>query len=315
MNFTEFQKDHFIRYRNFTRYRSNKLTIGIATICDTRNSVKIIYCADRLVSAGVKYEGLPKIQIISDSIRVISSTNDADSSDAILNKARSKLNSVTTPVRVSDFVNILKDECLIHKKEKIKQDVLESFQIVFDHFEKQPENMLKDARDEVKNYKYHLECEFLVFGLDIQDKSAHIFVVNQNGSYTEYDSSGFATIGEASGLAFAEITKYSFNRFWDYEYVVPLVYRTKKICEDRYESVGEVTDFEIMFFSQNAIDKQVTIQYMRLIDNSNLTDILEKAIQEIDRHEREIMGRASKESKDILEPKPKAEKIDEKIKN
>jgi hypothetical protein len=281
------------------------MTICIAAVCDLPDSPKIVYCADRLVTAGVKYEGLPKVKLVTDSIGVMHSTNDADASGTILQRAITRFLSTDENQTVLNFVNILKDECWKYKLEKLEHHILKKYHVIFERFTVKPEKLLQDARDEIKYYQYGLQCNFLVFGLDFPN-NASIVVVDQNGEDAENTSSGFATIGEATGLAFSELTKHNFNDQWPLHYTIPLVFRTKRICE-RFASVGKETNFGVIYFGEDKDAKERKIITHSFTENYALIKKIDSSINQIEKYEKDILSKISNEITSIIYPKPDQE--------
>ena len=237
------------RYLNLRRLKP--VTVCIAAICNVgikEVTPAIIFCADRLISAGIQFEsGESKIKQFTNYCYSMQSSNDSLISDLILERAKAKVGKAEKPLKIEEIVKIVKDECVAYKTEWIETAILSNYNIAFEKFKVTPESIVQKAVDEVKFTEIPYVFDIIILGLE-ESKEAHIFVIKQDGTYKSYDSVGFATIGSGSDLAFLELTKYMISRSIPSVVAIPRVYIAKKVSE-RAQGVGRVTDLVVLFFT------------------------------------------------------------------
>jgi hypothetical protein len=125
----------------------------------------IVFCADKLVSAGIQFESIePKIKKITDYCYVMQSSNNALVSDLILERIRQKVGTPETPLKIEDIVRILSKECFDYKKEWFENNVLWKYNLVFDKFRVTPEPIVADAVKKLGNVNIHLSLTLLFLG-------------------------------------------------------------------------------------------------------------------------------------------------------
>lgn len=241
---------HLNKERN--RYligRLKPVTVCIAAICDVVEKFypKIVLCADRLVTAGIQFEGgESKVKKITNCCYAMHSSNDSLASDLILEKVKARVEGSKKTRKVAEIIELLKEECLNHKKEYIERDILFKYNLVSGKLGTDQEPIVKEAVEEVEAYEYPLECEFIIAGFD-SPREPHIFRVDQDGNYSLDDSLGFTTIGSGGGLVFLELTKHGYSRTFGMTVTLPRVYIAKKISE-RAEGVGRYTDIGVLYY-------------------------------------------------------------------
>lgn len=231
--------------------RLKPVTVCISAICDAipNGSPKIVLCADRLVSSGIQFEGgESKIKRITPSCYAMVSSNDSSASDLILERTKEKVLASGHIDKIKDIVLVLQQECRNYHKECLERDVLSKYNEMIEILKLEPKSFIEKATKEVQDYDYPLECEFIIAGLE-PSKEAHIYWVSQNGEYRLEDSLGFTTIGSGGGLAFLQMTKYSYARNKGFQLAIPLVYFAKKIAE-RAEGVGRSTDLAVLHYRE-----------------------------------------------------------------
>lgn len=206
----------------------------------------IVFCADKLVSAGVQFESYEaKIKRITDYCYAMTS-GDAFESDLILERVRQKVGTPEKPLKIEEIVRILSKECFDYKREWFENNVLWKYNVVFDKFRVTPEPIVADAVKEIGGCDYPFEFSFILLGLETS-REAHLFYVDQDGAYQLQDSLGFVTIGVGRTLAFPQMTKYAYSRYFALFTAIPMVYISKRVSE-RMQGVGQLTDLVVLHF-------------------------------------------------------------------
>jgi 20S proteasome alpha/beta subunit len=235
----------------------------------------IVFCADKLVSAGIQFESVePKIKKITDYCYAMQSSNNALVSDLILERVRQKVGTPETPMKIEDIVRILSKECFDYKKEWFENNVLWKYNLAFDKFRATPEPIVADAVKEVRECEYPFEFYFIVLGLE-SSREAHLFYVDQDGAYLLQDSLGFVTIGIGAQLAFPQMTKYAYARYFPLTTAIPMVYISKKISE-RMQGVGHLTDLAVLHFKDATFSPTIWVpsadpDFMKQLDDAFAT--------------------------------------------
>ncbi len=274
------------------RYLNNgelkPVTVGIAAICNVRRTPEgkitppaIVFCADRLVSAGVQFEGREsKIKQITDYCFVIQSADDSLGADLILERLRQRVSTSQTPLKIEEIMEKLRTECVNYKKEWFENNILQKYNQVFEKFHNTPESSLNNAIREVGSTRYSKTFHFIVLGLE-PSKEAHLFFVDQNGNYRLQDSLGFATIGSGGQLAFLELTKLHYSRFFQLTLALPLVFRAKRISE-RSEGVGRDTDLLVLVFGR---EETFSPKFIPVSNDQGLMKQMDGIFEAISQHE------------------------------
>lgn len=248
--------DNHLYKKQLNRYlklrRLKPVTICIAVICDFGSSAgvppAIVFCADRLVSAGIQFEGgTPKIKMITNYCFAMQSSNDSLTSDLILEKVKAKANTLEKTAKIVEIVEMIRQECFELKKQWVEDNVLLKYNLTFKKLDTKPDAIVKDAINEVRDCHYPCEFSYIVLGLE-ESKEAHLYVIDQDGQYWLQDSLGFAAIGSGGELAFLEMTKHGYARNFPAVVAIPRVYLAKKVSE-RAQGVGRYTDMGILFLS------------------------------------------------------------------
>lgn len=283
------------------------MTTCIAVICDySRQDLPpaVVFCADRLVSAGIQFEsGTPKIKPLTNYCYAMQSSNDSLTSDMILETVKQKIAS-EQQLTILQIVEKIRDECYALKKQYIEDNILFKYNLTFENLESRPESIVKDAVNEVRDCQYPYSFSFIVFGLE-PPREVHLYVIDQDGQYWLQDSLGFATIGSGGNLAFLELTKYEYNRNFFAVMAIPRVYFAKKVSE-RAEGVGRHTDLAILFFNEPQSGKfEPRIQDFS--QNDKLIPKLDEVYASLVAHEKDELMKLSQSVLEILAPKAKSE--------
>ncbi len=242
-----YPKDPFIRYLRNTKLID--MTVCIAGICNVNVSPTILLCADRLVSAGVQFEGgSSKILQITKNCAIMHSSDDSVTSELVLQRLLKRTDSQKkyTP---QEIANMLCEECITLKQEKQVKDVLSKYNVAINGLKADPNNLISDAVNDLKFYQYPA-FEFIVAGLDEEVIMAHIFKVDQDGNQSSWDSIGFATTGSGGSLAFLELTKWFYSITHELSLAIPRLYFAKKVSE-RATGVGRYTDYVFLSFQED----------------------------------------------------------------
>lgn len=293
------------RNRYLKRKRLKPVTVCIAAICNVGiqgANPAIVFCADRLVSAGIQFEGgESKIKALTNYCYAMQSSTDSLISDLILEKVKQKVSKSEKPIKIEEIVRTIRAECIAHKTEWIESAILFNYNIAFEKFKVAPESIVQKAVDEVRMCEYPYTFDIIVLGLE-ESGEAHVFVVNQDGTYRSYASLGFATIGSGGDLAFLELTKYFYARSVPAVVAIPRVYIAKKVSE-RAQGVGRYTDFAVLFLTSDP--KTSFSPGVHVL--SNVPDFLKKlddAYNALLSSEAAALGKLAETVQSMLTPKP-----------
>jgi hypothetical protein len=280
------------------------VTTCIAAICDSLSTAgippAIIFCADRLVSAGIQFEsGTAKIKILTNYCFTMQSSNDSLTSDMILEKVKAQVSKLENPISILEIVNKIRDECFTLKKQWIENNILYKYNLTLEKLGSKPEGIIKDAVNEVRDCQYPYTFSFIVLGLE-PTKEAHLYTIDQDGEYWLQDSLGFATIGSGGNLAFLELTKHEYTSRFPAVMAIPRIYLAKKVSE-RAEGVGRHTDLVILFFSDPKSDKfDPRIQELSA---TTLIPTFDEAYKSLVAHEKEEIDKLNQVVYEMLAPK------------
>ena len=232
------------------------MTICMASICEELNNPTILLCADRLVSAGIQFEGgSSKIRVVTPNCYIMQSSNDSLISDSIYQRLIESLPHKESPIK--KIVSVLAEECVKYKREKQEKDVLSNYNIANETLKSSPDLTIKDAISDLENYQYPT-FEFIVCGIDSIDKVPYLFKIDQDGDTSNWNFLGFAVTGSGSALAFAELTKRSYHVQLPFSAAMPRVYFAKRTSE-RAQGVGRFTDFGFLNLQIDPKDKDKTL--------------------------------------------------------
>lgn len=285
------------------------VTICIAAICDIdKPAPAIVFCADRLISAGpIQFEGsTSKIKIMTAYCMAMQSSNDSLTSDAILEKAREKASKFDKPRKIVEIVELIRAECLALKKQWIEDNILFKYNVTFDKLEVKPEATVAQAIKEVTDCKnqYPFQFSFIVLGIE-ETKEAHLYTIDQDGQYWLQDSLGFATIGSGDYLAFPELTKHGYSRHFPAVVAIPRVYIAKKVAE-RVQGVGRHADLCILFLN-DPTNSKFDPRVQELSANKAFIEELNKTHDLIMSNEKTELLKLSKTILEMLAGKPQTQ--------
>jgi len=263
---------------NFNRRLQQKisekrLTICIAAICDEIEGLypKIVFAADRLISAGIQFEhGKSKIERITDSTWVMMASNDSLKSDMIIKDTITEI--ADSNISVKEIVSVLSKQCEKMEKSEREKGVLSKFGLSYDTLIEKSRHMSQDfiriVTAELEDYVSVFEANFIIFGLDPQP---HIYIVEKDGNFKLHDFVGFAVIGSGYPLAFADMTKYVYHPSLSLAAALVRVYNAKKAAE-RIGGVGrEFTDLYVLHTIEEKGKKEQVIwkvpeELMKILD-------------------------------------------------
>jgi len=278
------------------------MTICIAAICNLPTSPTVVFCADRLVSAGIQFTGgSSKISKITSNCVVMESSDDSLISELIMERIRRKIEP-QKQYSIREIADMFRIECNQFKQEKVEADVLEKYNLVTKKLSADPNQILKEAMNEIRTYQYPF-FEFIIGGLDKEGDQAHIYKIDQDGALTTWNFLGFATTGSGSQLAFAELTKWFYASQHPLSYAIPRVYFAKKVSE-RAQGVGTHTDFGfITYYTLKETGKpQPTVFYIST--STQMMPILDTAFQKILKNESAEIGNVQTQLDAIFQQKP-----------
>ena len=298
--------DEFIRHLS----KLKPVTICIAAICDVgyvdqKVYPKIILCADRFVSSLVQQEGaVVKIKKFTPYCLVMSSSNDSETSDMILERAMAKLRSLPEEEKLTlaQIVSIVRQECVSYKEERVSTEVLSKYNLLSKQVGVEPKAMISEAIKEIGDYDYQLEFQFIILGFD-SPTEPHIYTINQDGAYRPNDLLGYAQIGSGGLLAYLQMTKSKHSKTDPSVSTIPLVYFAKKLSE-RAQGVGRVTDFYAIFYSfQEPPPKDYQCTIINL-GRPELIKLMDESLATIEDYENNILDTMSQTVRSVL-TKPK----------
>ena len=281
------------KHRKNKRRRINKkqhsekpMTVCIAAIAEAlTDSPKIIFAADRLVSAGVCFEsGVPKIRELTNYAYVMISSNDANASDLIATRVQKivfdnleKKNRLT----IEQIADLFSKECEMRLKQDKEKMIFYDYALTSEEFKNKSKDLhdriVQEIISKIYNYEYPLITSFLILGID---SNPHIYTVDQDGDVRLWDSIGFATAGDGGYLAYPEITKFSYNPNASLSEVLVRVYNSKKVAE-RVRGVGKSTDLAALWVAPN---KEVALW----VAPNEVYELLDKGIENMRDKENEI---------------------------
>jgi hypothetical protein len=263
--------------------RKRSMTICISAICNLPSTPTVIFCADRLVSAGIQFNsGSSKIILITPSCVIMASSDDSLISESIIEQLRAKLDP-NKQYLIKEIAETLRKECIEYKKERVNDDVLEKYNLVTAKMAADPNSVIREAMSELHAYQYPY-FEFIVCGLDNEASMAHIYKVDQDGHLTNWDFLGFTTTGSGSQLAFAELTKWFYSSQHSLSHAIPRVYFAKKVSE-RALGVGNITDFGFLAPHKPVGKETIEIGTFYISTARNIMDDLEQGFKNVLEHE------------------------------
>lgn len=296
------QKVKYYRYLN-----KKPMTICIASICETPQSPKIVFSADRLITDahGLTFEhGVSKIKMLTKNCFIMSVGKSSHADQIIQNTVKTistydneKIENMT----IEQIVEVIK-----HEHQKIRKETIETTFLIsrgldlktfYENLRSYPDwfAMLYDSQ--IGNYNF--EVEFIVFGFDINQVAKyvapHLYKITEKGESLCFDSIGFAMIGIGEEQSFPEITKEPYNPSNALSDAIVRTYWAKKSAE-RMTGVGKITDLGLAWSDHNKESKieiiatEIAPEFKVNIDKifeeektkiKQMTDDIQNNIQEI----------------------------------
>jgi len=264
------------------------MTVCIAVIADSLSgSPKIVFAADRLISAGVFFEsGVSKVKRLADYAWVMVSTNDGLASDTMIIKLQKFVNEFLERgkiITIEQIVEQLSKECEKRLSAEREKEILSPYGLTYSEFIekslKMPEDLVKKININLNSFQYDFSAEFLVIGIDT---NPHIYIVNEHGDCASSDLESFAIIGSGKFLAFPELTKYQHNPTVPLTDAIVRVYTSKKVAE-RIGGVGKLTDIGVLW-----VDKDKRVLHWELSDDDK--KFLDGKIEDMRKQEGETIA-------------------------
>lgn len=286
------QKVKYNRYLK-ERKRLKPLTICIASTCELDQSPRIVFCADRLVSAKTQFEhGRPKIKYLTQNCYSMIA-GDSLQGEIILNNTKQRLEQIAdiNNAQIYQIADILSEEYKKILQKNIETEVLGRLGLSLSSISTLPSWMGINILSDVKNFYFN--PEFLIFGLQRigeTQSTAHLYKIGAEGKIDSYDFIGFASIGSGEDLAYNELTKYVYRPEQSLAETIYRVFAAKKVAE-RVQGVGKYTDLGVLHFDEKA-NPQVWIansneEFMKILEDSydkqitSERELLVKAMEEI----------------------------------
>ncbi|MDE1871502.1 MAG: hypothetical protein KGI06_04675 [Candidatus Micrarchaeota archaeon] len=250
-----------IRPKNNKIYkRVRPMTVCLSVICDSGTYPRIVFCADRQVTAGgLTFEqARAKFALASRKCTncVILNAGDGYNADKILVRVGDFLDGEISKGRIFTIMEIselIRKETEHLRNERINAQILNprglNLETFYKNLKKYPETFWKNVDEEIK--KYSVDTNFLVVGFDIMENGkkylAHINLINENGEIEILDGDGFGIIGMGNLMSLPEITKEAYQLTTPLSEAIVKVYWAKKSAE-RVLTVGhKSTDLGVMW--------------------------------------------------------------------
>ena len=158
----------FNPYRNRRLRRWKEMTVCIAALSDiyTQNP-KIIFAADRLVSAGIQFEhGVSKIGQITYNCYVMVTSNDSLESDMIFKKVQGDV--AGKKLTVEDVARLFAKECQQLQHHQRQRDILSKLGLDYETYLKKSKTMSDELSkmiySRLTSWESEFETQFIVLG-------------------------------------------------------------------------------------------------------------------------------------------------------
>ena len=253
------------------------MTVCIAVISEANTpSPKIVFASDKLISTWINYEsGVSKIKLLTNYIGVMIASDDTLTSADLVSKVEQsvvKLTSTGKKITVEKVVELLSERCKERLQAERERKILSKYGLTYPAFLEKSSELSKDLLNEIvldfRNFKYDLEADFIVLGIDVKP---HIFTITSKGEYQSSDFVGYAIIGSGKVMAFPEITKYTYHPNTSLAEAIVRVYNAKKAAQ-RVGDVGGQTDLVVLHVTNG---NNVSVW----VADKKVTDILDKGIE------------------------------------
>lgn len=257
------------------------MTICIGAICDViTREPKIILCSDSMLSLDwVNFEGgQTKIFKFHDYCNILTSSNDITKSDLIFKDVSSRITDRI--LSIEEIAEQFSQACKGLLRKFMERDILSKYGLDYKTFIDKSKDLstelIRTIEDEIKNYKYEFESQFIVAGFDVETSEPHLYIVNQLGDYSPHDFIGFAIIGSGYPLAFAEMTKHHHKPQDDLNQTLVRVWKAKRDAE-RASGVGERTSLLIMKATEDKlVNKKFIVEQLSKDAKKILNDCVSK---------------------------------------
>jgi hypothetical protein len=275
------------------------MTICIAAICDHGTDSKILFCADRLISAGIQFEsGSSKIIKITDYCYTLHASDDSLFSERVLNKAKERIAIANPPLTIKQIVDIFCEECITLKRSKQEKDIISKYNFVVGNVKADPNQIVADIMDDIDYYQYPT-FEFIIAGMD-SPTEPHIYKVIQEGDWACWDSLGFVTTGAGQNLAFTEMTKWYYSTAQSMTFAIPRIYFAKKVSE-RVQGVGRSTDLSFMCYREDAQTNEMKAKVYDISADLGFMEKLDKSFDKLVANESDIITQLANEIQKEIE--------------
>lgn len=269
------------------------MTICIAAICDRSTDPKILFCADRLISAGIQFEsGSSKVIRITDYCYVLHASDDSLFSERVLKKVRERVSISENQLTIKQIVDIFCEECIALKQAKIEKDIISKYNFAVEKVKADPNRIVDNIMDDIEYYQYPA-FEFIIAGMDSPEEP-HIYKVIQEGDWTCWDSLGFVTIGSGQNLAFPEMTKWYYSTSQPMTVAISRIYFAKKVAE-RVQGVGRSTDLGCICHREDTTTKEMKVKFYDISADVGFMERLNKAFDKLTNNEAEIIRQLANE--------------------
>ncbi|MBI1828183.1 MAG: hypothetical protein HY222_08735 [Thaumarchaeota archaeon] len=184
-----------------------------------------------MVTSIVQFEakGTSKIRLVGRYFALVT-TSDSSSTEIILNNVKTRIESKPT-ISVKQAADIFSEECIKFKKIIIENKILFKYNTIVEKMRVSPDVLAKDAKMEIDSYRFGLNFEFLLVGIEIEDGDPHIYTIDETGDVRQHDLIGFMTTGSGASLAFSELTRYAHTPYTELNLAVMNVYFAKRASE------------------------------------------------------------------------------------
>jgi 20S proteasome alpha/beta subunit len=226
------------------------MTICIGAIANlTGNDMPVIIaCADKLRSTGIEFEhGVSKIGRIGEHL-IMTSSDNTTYSDLIVEKIV-RLPDIQN-ISIKDLVKKFSEECITFKKQKLENEVLFNYNLATESLKADPAKLVSETVNRLENYPYN-QFQFIIAGFerfedDENTPLPHLYLVDQDGTISTWDTIGYAVTGSGGNLAFTHLTKLIYTPAINTIDALIHVYYAK-IASQRSVGVGKLTDIEFIF--------------------------------------------------------------------
>ncbi len=207
----------------------------------------IITASDRMLTVenlGIEYEPFAyKYCHVAKRIMILIADNVTVHSQLLL-QCQPEIFPRTDSIAVVEVAELYARSLREFKAKQAEQFALSLYGLTTEAFiEKQKimhESIVMQLANQMQEEESRIKAEALVCGVD-EDKTAHIFYVDNHGLVHCYDDVGFATIGMGNNHANHQFMRHGYANTFGYYQALMLTYSAKKEAEIA-PSVGKATD-------------------------------------------------------------------------